>query len=102
MYEEHGTCKEGQCVCNERWRSSDCSYAACPAVGTNDLPCNGHGSCDEFQGCVCEDGYRGIDCWDGFCPLGEYGELCSGQGVCDVEPGGASATTPGTGRPAGR
>ena len=70
------------------------SITGCPG----DIPCNGHGVCDEETfACGCEEGWRAADCSERTCPYGPawYAyptatdvahvtrEECSGMGTCD-------------------
>ena len=53
----HGSCTDGECVCDVSWRGSLCELPGCP--GTSD--CSNHGSCNSAtHTCICNPGVYAI------------------------------------------
>jgi len=74
----------GPCVCEPRWKGSDCSVTLCPNS------CSGNGFCTD-SGCQCYPGYLGVACEKTTCR-----HDCSGHGrclagTCQCETGWANA-----------
>lgn len=62
----------------------DIDWLYCPMVG--DLPCGGHGVCEDGESCQCDEGYYGGLCaksCDGLVHVKEGVVECNGRGVCD-------------------
>ncbi|XP_017848030.1 attractin-like protein 1 isoform X2 [Drosophila busckii] len=56
----HGTCSDGDCLCDPMYRGEACEVAACP---NNCTEARGHGICKlEQERCECAEGYGGDDC----------------------------------------
>ncbi|XP_030564001.1 attractin-like protein 1 [Drosophila novamexicana] len=56
----HGTCSDGDCLCDPMYRGEACNVAACP---NNCSEARGYGICKiEQERCECNDGYGGDDC----------------------------------------
>lgn len=65
----HGSCGDGACMCDEGWRSIDCSEREC-------LPgCEQHGHCNNGT-CICNKGWNGENCFIGNHPKVMSGRIC--------------------------
>ncbi|XP_023034074.1 attractin-like protein 1 isoform X2 [Drosophila willistoni] len=56
----HGTCRDGDCLCDPMYRGDACNVAACPGNCTES---RNHGICrPDQERCLCNEGYGGDDC----------------------------------------
>ncbi|KAF4087954.1 hypothetical protein AMELA_G00076980 [Ameiurus melas] len=72
---QHGTCVDGQCVCQPGWAAPTCANLTCQPVD-----CGDHGLCTP-DGCVCDAGWIGVNCSQE-CSLGFYGDKCKKTCMC--------------------
>ncbi len=104
---EHGTCKDGLCVCNDGFEGDSCTPVAktpspAPAPAPAPSPavpaacpgnCTGHGECVNGT-CACADGFFGADC--NGCAVADcslHGKCTDGACVCDAAYTGAGCET---------
>ncbi|XP_047667512.1 N-acetylglucosamine-1-phosphodiester alpha-N-acetylglucosaminidase isoform X2 [Tachysurus fulvidraco] len=79
---KHGTCVDGQCVCQPGWAMPTCANLTCQPPA-----CGDHGFCTP-DGCVCDAGWIGVNCSQA-CNAGFYGDgckdkcMCKNGGTCD-------------------
>ncbi|GAA6097450.1 N-acetylglucosamine-1-phosphodiester alpha-N-acetylglucosaminidase isoform X1 [Tachysurus ichikawai] len=79
---KHGTCVDGQCVCQPGWAMPTCASLTCQPPA-----CGDHGLCTP-DGCVCDAGWIGVNCSQA-CNAGFYGDgckdkcMCKNGGTCD-------------------
>ena len=57
----HGTCKDGSCVCTGGWSGDNCEIHPQPSDKCTGINCGDHGSCKNGS-CVCTDGWTGDRC----------------------------------------
>ncbi|KAF7708828.1 N-acetylglucosamine-1-phosphodiester alpha-N-acetylglucosaminidase [Silurus meridionalis] len=72
---QHGTCANGQCVCQPGWAMPTCANLTCQPQD-----CGDHGLCTA-DGCVCDAGWRGSNCSQE-CTDGFYGDGCTKTCTC--------------------
>ncbi|XP_058242060.1 N-acetylglucosamine-1-phosphodiester alpha-N-acetylglucosaminidase isoform X1 [Hemibagrus wyckioides] len=72
---QHGTCVDGQCVCQPGWAAPTCANLTCQPPD-----CGDHGLCTP-DGCVCDAGWKGVNCSQE-CNLGFYGDWCKKKCMC--------------------
>ena len=77
---DHGTCEEGNCVCDDGWTGDNCDIDKCASVN-----CGDHGTCSDGA-CVCDNGWTGALCDECATDCGDHGE-CNDDGECDCDPG---------------
>ncbi|XP_030638393.1 N-acetylglucosamine-1-phosphodiester alpha-N-acetylglucosaminidase [Chanos chanos] len=71
----HGTCVDGQCVCQDGWSGTACDRLTCQSPA-----CGGHGLCTQY-GCACDAGWTGSNCSQ-VCAAGFYGDGCNQTCTC--------------------
>ena len=84
----HGTCDMGECKCDENYfnQGEDQCIQTCPEI--EGKTCSGHGLCKLFgerAGCLCEKGWFGVACDIGCPGVETTGNICSNEGVCEVD-----------------
>ncbi|MCJ8728193.1 hypothetical protein PDJAM_G00001410 [Pangasius djambal] len=72
---QHGTCVDGQCVCQPGWAAPTCANLTCQPPD-----CGNHGLCTP-DGCVCDAGWIGVNCSQE-CTAGFYGDGCKKTCMC--------------------
>ncbi|XP_017333169.1 N-acetylglucosamine-1-phosphodiester alpha-N-acetylglucosaminidase isoform X2 [Ictalurus punctatus] len=72
---QHGTCVDGQCVCQPGWATPTCANLTCQPAD-----CGDHGLCTP-DGCVCDAGWIGVNCSQE-CSAGFYGDKCKKTCMC--------------------
>ncbi|XP_066538637.1 N-acetylglucosamine-1-phosphodiester alpha-N-acetylglucosaminidase [Hoplias malabaricus] len=72
---QHGTCVDGQCVCQPGWTGPNCANLTCQPPA-----CGDHGVCTP-DGCVCDAGWIGANCSQE-CATGFYGDGCNQNCTC--------------------
>ena len=82
----NGTAGDGTCQCVTNAWSADCSRWCPSTSAAGDVPCSGHGTCDDGAtggntgACSCSSGYWGADCGNSCPGLGTLDGVCSGFG----------------------
>jgi hypothetical protein len=78
----------GEDVCRcyepEKYTSSNCSIPLCSSVRSDDQAvCSGHGTCVDYNNCVCSSDYSGLNCSTPNCfGVSPSSGACSGRGDC--------------------